>query len=249
MARQWGWLVGSLVLASFILLGILGQNASWAATGDTAQAEPDQDLIKVRIHTDTPEAEAGVFHLKKKIAIIEPVEGFVEILTRDSRLTAQRLVYDQSEDQAELTGNVTITQKDVDAQAKNMKADFAREKYVLEGNVYLKQRESEGETAGATKIEVWSQWMQVEEAGKRVLARGKVRLIEADRKAWADELDYDDGQERAVLTGDVRLETNDGSVLTGTKVVINLSTDEAVVYGPTYAEFTLESDDTSEDDQ
>jgi lipopolysaccharide export system protein LptA len=83
-----------------------------------------------------------------------------------------------------------------------------------------------------------------------MLARGEVRLFQEDRKAWADELDYDDDKELAVLTGDVRVETDDGGVLTGTKVAINLSSDEAVVYGPTYAEFVLESDSsTTEDDK
>ena len=252
MARKLGWLLGSWVLVCVIIMGIFGHSLGWAA-GDKAHQAGDsegQDLIKIRIHTEAPEAEAGIFHLKKKVAIIEPPQGYVEVLAKDSRLTAHKLTYNQSDDTARLSGDVTIAQKDIDAKAESMRADFAREAYVLEGNVYLKQRETEGESAGATKLEVWSQWMQVEEAGKRMLARGEVRLFQEDRKAWADELDYDDDKELAVLTGDVRVETDDGGVLTGTKVVINLSSDEAVVYGPTYAEFVLESDSsTTEDDK
>ena len=68
-------------------------------------------------------------------------------------------------------------------------------------------------------------------------------MIETDRKAWADELEYDDEEELAILMGSVRLETADGNILTGSKVVINLSTDEATVYGPTYAEFILGEDE------
>lgn len=249
VARRLGWLVSGFVLVC-VLLGFLGPSVDWVAAADPGKEgqSKDKDLVKVRIHTEALEAEAGTFDLKQKIAMIEPLQGYVEILVRNSRLTAQKLIYNQSDDTAELSGNVTIAQKDTDAQAEKMQADFAQEMYVLEGNVYLKQRETEGDRAGDTKLEVWSQWMQVEEEGNRVLARGEVRVIEAERKAWADELDYDDGQELAILTGNVRLETNEGNVLTGTKVVINLSTDEAVVYGPTYAEFILESDsDTSED--
>ena len=249
VARKLGRLISGFLLVSFILLGTFGQSTSWAAA-DTGKEDQnkEKDLVKVRIHTEAPEAEAGTFHLKKKMAIIEPPQGYVEIFVRDSRLTANKLIYNQSDDTAELSGNVTIAQEDTDAQAEKMQADFGQETYILEGNVYLKQRETQGDTAGETKLEVWSQWMQIEEEGKKVLARGEVRVIEAERKAWADELNYDDGQELAVLTGDVRLETDEGNVLTGTKVVINLSTDEAVVYGPTYAEFIMESDsDTSTD--
>ena len=237
--------VGVLVC---LVLGLGWSSLSYAAgNDDTGSQSEDRDLVKVRIHTESPEAETGIFHLKKKIAIIEPPQGHVEILIRDSQLIANKLIYDQSDDTAELIGDVAITQKDSYAKADNMRADFNREIYILEGNVYFKQQETEGETTGATKLELWSGWMQVEDTGKRLLAKGQVRLIEADRRAWADELEYDDEQETAILIGDVRLETNDGNVLTGTKVVINLSTDEAVVYGPTYAEFVMESDsETSE---
>ena len=251
MARKLGWLLGSFLLVCVIILGVFGHNLGWAAEEPAGKAGEgkEQDLIKIRIHTEKPDAEAGIFHLKKKIAIIEPPQGYVEVLAKDSRLTAHKLTYNQSDDTAELSGDVSISQEDIYAKAEIMQADFAREMYVLEGNVYLKQRETDGEKAGSTKLEVWSRWMQVEEGGKRLLARGEVRLFQEERKAWADELDYDDDKELAVLTGDVRMETDDGGVLTGTKVVIDLSSDEAVVYGPTYAEFVLESDSGSKDDE
>lgn len=240
LSRRLVRLLGGMLLAGVLILGVSSQNLAWAA--EKADGK-DGDTVKVIIHTEQPDAEVGVFQLEKKVAVIEPVQGFVEVLARDSRLTAAKLVYNQGDDAAQLTGDVTVAREDLDAQADSMLADFAQETYTLEGNVYLKQWEKEEGGDRTVKLEVWSQWLQIQEEGKRLLARGDVQVIETERKAWADELEYDDEQGLAVLTGNVRLETDDGNVLTGTKVVINLSTDEATVYGPTYAEFILGGDE------
>ncbi len=251
--RSWRQPIGrvaGLAAAFIILLGCLNQGVGLAQGSPATQDSANQgrDLVKMRIYTDMPQAQAGVFDLKKKVAVIEPPQGHVEILTKESVLTAKKVIYNQSDDTAELSGDVTVTQKDVHAKAANMRADFGQEAYILEGDVYLKQQEVQEDGATETKLEVWSQWMQVGEGAKHVLARGEVHLIEPEREAWADELDYDDVKEIVTLTGDVRIETNDGNVLTGAKVVIDLSSDEAVMYGPTYAEFILESDsDTIQD--
>lgn len=235
--KRLGRLFGGL-LAAVLVLAAASQSPTWAAEAGDSKEE---DKVKVIIHTELPDAEVGVFQLEKKVAVIEPAQGYVEVLTKDSRLTAAKLVYSQSDETGELSGNVTVAREDLDAEADHMLADFAQETYTLEGNVYLRQWDTEEE--GKLKLEVWSDWMHVQEDGKRLHARGNVRVVEPERKAWADELEYDDEQEVAVLTGNVRLETDDGSVLTGTKVVINLSTDEATVYGPTYAEFILGRDE------
>ncbi len=234
-------LVGGLLLVGALILVSSGQDLIWAA--EKAGDSKDGDIVKVIIHTERPDAEVGIFQLEKKIAVIEPADGYVEVLAKDSRLTSAKLIYNQADDAAELMGDVTVTREDLDAQADSMLADFAQETYTLEGSVYLKQWEKEENGDRTAKLEVWSHWLQIQEEGRRLLARGDVRVVETDRKAWADELEYDDEQEVAVLTGNVRLETDDGNVLTGAKVVINLSTDEATVYGPTYAEFILRGDE------
>ncbi len=241
LSKRLGRVLGGMLLAGALILGASSQNLIWAA--EEAEGSKDRDTVKVIIHTEQPDAEVGVFQLEKKVAVIEPAHGYVEVLARDSRLTAAKLIYNQEEDAAQLSGDVAVTWKDLDAQADSMLADFAQETYTLDGNVYLKQWETEGEEEQTVKLEVWSQWMEIQEEGQRLHARGDVRVIETEWKAWADELEYDDKQELAVLMGNVRLETNDGNVLTGTKVVINLSTDEATVYGPTYAEFLLGGDE------
>ena len=247
--RSWRQPIGrvaGLAAAFIILLGCLNQGVGLAQGSPATQdsANQDRDLVKMRIYT----GPGWCIRPKKKVAVIEPPQGHVEILTKESVLTAKKVIYNQSDDTAELSGDVTVTQKDVHAKAANMRADFGQEAYILEGDVYLKQQEVQEDGATETKLEVWSQWMQVGEGAKHVLARGEVHLIEPEREAWADELDYDDVKEIVTLTGDVRIETNDGNVLTGAKVVIDLSSDEAVMYGPTYAEFILESDsDTIQD--
>ena len=251
--RRW---VSGRTFGIIVLMAMIG---CWSAVGlakeatsgaDNATQEPD--LVKIRIYTDAPQSEAGVFDLKKKVAILEPPQGYVEILTKDNVLTAKKVIYSQSEDSAELTGEVTVTTEDIQARAAHMQADFGQEMYILEGDVYLRQDEPPtddvGDNPSKVKLEVWSEWMQVSDGAKRVLARGKVRLVEPEREAWADELDYDDEKEKATLIGDVRIETHDGNLLTGAKVVIDLASDEAMMYGPTYGEFILESssgDDTT----
>ncbi|NLJ86301.1 MAG: hypothetical protein GX322_07665 [Firmicutes bacterium] len=241
-SRQGLWLVGG-ILFLIMLLGVFGQGPLLAAGNDiNGQDGTDKDLIKIRIHTDAPEAQAGIFDLKRKVAVIEPPNGYVEVLAKDSQLTAKKMTYNQGDDTAELSGDVTVIREDMNAMAANMHVDFDQETYILEGDVYLKQLKTETQGEVKTRLEVWSAWMQAQEGAKHILARGNVHLVEPERQAWADELDYDDEEEIAVLTGDVRIETDDGSVLTGAKVVINLSNDEAVVYGPTYAEFILEQD-------
>ncbi|MGI6567527.1 MAG: hypothetical protein GX341_05845 [Firmicutes bacterium] len=241
LSRKLGRLLAGMILAGILVLGVSGQNLGWAA--EQAGGKKDNDVVRIIIHTELPDAEVGVFQLDKKTAVIEPAQGHVEVLTGDTRMTAAKLIYNQSEDTAQLSGDVTIAREDLDAQADNMLADLAQETYILDGSVYLKQWEKEDEAERAVKLEVWSSWLQIHEEGKKLLARGDVQVIETDRKAWADELEYDDGEELAILMGSVRLETADGNILTGSKVVINLSTDEATVYGPTYAEFILGEDE------
>lgn len=249
LSRGYGKWVKWRTLGIIVLIAMVGcwptVGLAKEATSESDNATGERDLVKIRIYTDAPESEAGVFDLKKKVAILEPPQGYVEILTKDSVLTAKKVIYSQSEDTAELTGDVTVTTENVKARAAHMQADLSQEVYILEGDVYLRQDEppTDDATDNSTtaKLEVWSDWMQVSDGAKHVLARGKVHLVESEREAWADELDYDDEREIATLTGSVRIETHDGNILTGAKVVVDLSSDEAMMYGPTYGEFIVES--------
>ena len=235
---------GKIILCKMLLMALLfslmGQGTVLA-----------KEVVKIRIYTDAPQAQAGTFDLKKNIATLEPPAGHVEITTKDSVLTAKKVIYNQKDDLAELSGDVVITQPDSYARAHEMQADLSAETYILEKNVYLKQLETteDGDdevdaenSPSSAKLEVWSNWMEIKDGGKNVLARGDVHLLEAEREAWANELYYDDINETATLVGDVRIETKEGNLLTGAKVIIDLASDEAVMFGPTYGEFRLESD-------
>lgn len=236
--RYWfKWIVFGIVLA-FSFTGI--------ATSEMAAAESQPDVVKLRIHMEDPDAQAGVFNLKDNTAVIEPPQGYVEIFSRESRFTARKVVYSQADDTAKLTGDVTVERKDLNVTARAMRANFATEDYELEGDVYLVRKETTGEQAGQVKLEIWADWVHVSGNGNEVTAKGHVRLVESERRAWADELYYDDEKEIATLVGSVRVETSDGDVLTGNKMVVNRAADEAIVYGPTTAEFIIEN---SEEDQ
>ena len=61
LSRKLGRLLAGMILAGILVLGVSGQNLGWAA--EQAGGKKDNDVVRIIIHTELPDAEVGVFQL------------------------------------------------------------------------------------------------------------------------------------------------------------------------------------------
>lgn len=212
-----------------------------------AQEPAEKDKVLIRIYEKDPEAKTTFFNLETKEMLLKPVDGYVEIIQEETVLKALQVSYAQKEQKAVLTDEVSVYQPDLDLTADKLTAWLETEDYLAEGNVHLVQWNlGEDNQRAERKLSLDAQFVRMDAKTNNIYAEGNVYVEEADRRIWADILDYNDQEELMVLNGNVHIETEDGSHLFGNRVVIDLATDEATVYGPVTAEFIIEQTSSEE---
>lgn len=213
-------------------------------------AQTEHDKVIIKIYEDDPDARTTSFNLATKEIHIEPKTGYVEILRGETTLEAREVSYRQKDQQAILRRNVKAYQPDVDLTADTLTAVFGDNIYIAEGHVHLVQynTEDQGQRAGE-KLNLNAQRVTIDNNKDTVHAQGQVYVEESSRKIWADTMDYSQTEDLMVLTGSVRIETEDGNKLTGNRIVIDMAVDEATVFGPVEAEFIIDTQNSADEGQ
>lgn len=240
---------GGTVLA-LLLVVFLSFSASAAGSPETSHkgetvegggGTDSQDKVLIKIHEKDSEAKTTFFNLATNEMLLKPSDGYVEMFRAETVLKALEVTYTQNEQRAVLTGQVSAFQPDLDLVADKLTAWLDTESYLAEGNVHLEQWNlDENDQRLDLKLSLDADRVDLDAKADAVHAEGDVYAEESDRRIWADSLDYDDQKQLMVLIGNVRVETESGSKLFGNRVVIDLATDEATVYGPVEAEFVIE---------
>lgn len=156
---------------------------------------------------------------RKKVRLI----GDVKITSQRYVMTAPYAEFFTDKKVGEFQGGVKITGEGSVATGKRMKVFYPDQRAVLSGDVRLVSEKGPGAAAGSPTV-MTGQELEYEWQKGYGVARGNVRVHQADRRAFADKATYYRDQQMVYLEGNVRVERGDGDWLTGERARMNLAT-------------------------
>ncbi|MBI2914309.1 MAG: LPS export ABC transporter periplasmic protein LptC [Firmicutes bacterium] len=231
------WAVMTLFLVGF------------AGVGAAQKADDNAKKVtrgNIKVIGAPPGQTSGRIDFKTRVWVFQPSSGYVQIVYQDTTVVAKKVEFYEEQQRAVLSGEVKVTFPDAELSADKAVAEFRQDRFAFEENVKFVQYEVKTSgTKAAPKTEkkllrtLTSERMEYGSATRDMTARGKVSVIETDRKITADELTYRDKEQEMVLSGSVRVETKE-STLRVPRMRIDLKDDVAELFGAWESDFVIE---------
>lgn len=195
----------------------------------------------------TKEAEvSGQASLLRRTPRPSDVAQAGKALIEETRITADRMRLRWETDEAEAEGGVSVTQPGRTARAERLVYSDSRDLLELTGQVVVHQRDAErltggeraaGDTAAPTTIAC--DRLVVHLRTQDLTAEGAIQVEQEGRLATGDRAVYTARDRVLVVTGHVRIRETDGSWLRADKVIISLAEETFEAEGSVETEFSV----------
>lgn len=219
-----------------VALLLLLAGAAWAQEADTEEAgglQADEDRARIEWADDLRYDPAeGMYYLT----------GNVVFSHQDIKLYCDEATYDYDENSAVATGNPRIESEDTTITGTVIEADFDDEVATIADNVTIvtQRRRPEGEEPPSedeeprdleeyrykkTTITCEKIVYEYNEDVKRATLTGRIKAVQEDKTAYADQAVYEELEDIITLTGNVRVLTDQGDEFRCPKAVISVEED------------------------
>lgn len=155
---------------------------------------------------------------RKKVRLI----GDVKITSEAYTMTAPYAEFYTDKKIGEFQGGVKITGEDTTVTAKRMQVNYPDQRAVLRGAVQLTSQRGAGAEPGAPTV-MTSDELEYQWGRGTGIARGSVKVRQANRRAFSDRATYYRDQQLVLLEGNVRVERGDGDWITSQRARMNLA--------------------------
>lgn len=152
-------------------------------------------------------------------------DGGVVVVQPDKKARAQRMAYSEAADRLELEGDVVVEQ-------------FSGN-WLVQGGVVEAPKDQQTQKVLASKTIVTSDRLVIHLKDRTTRAEGKVTVTQGGRFASGDRALYTEKDRRIVVTGNVRLREEDGSVLRADRVIISMTDETFEAEGNVEIEFVM----------
>lgn len=165
--------------------------------------------------------------------------GHVRIESGDTVMTAPYAQYHTEQLVAEFQGGVRVAQPGSTLVGNRMKVWYGEERALLSGNVRMLTERSPG---GDRRTPAVMTCQELEYAWVRGIgeARGQVKVRQGNRRAFSDQAHYDRTAQTIDLIGNVRFEQGQDDWLTSQSARIHLETETIVASGQVVGRFLIE---------
>lgn len=165
--------------------------------------------------------------------------GHVGIESGDTVMTAPYAQYHTEQLVAEFQGGVRVSQPGSTLVGNRMKVWYGEERALLSGNVRMLTERSPG---GDRRTPAVMTCKELEYAWVQGIgeARGQVKVRQGNRRAFSDQARYDRTAQTIDLTGNVRFEQGQDDWLTSQSARIHLETETIVASGQVVGRFLIE---------
>lgn len=196
----------------------------------------------------------GDVRLVRSAAASGSRDRVVETLAKEeTSVTAPRMRFRWDLNEAEADGGVTVTQRDKSARGQRGRYSEATGRIELEGEVVVEQssgdwliksgavdpQDDQTRQALAAKTTLKSERLLIDTRERTMEARGKVTVTQKGRTATGDLATYAERDRRIVLTGNVRMRDEEGSLIRADKVIISLAEETFEAAGAVETEFRI----------
>ncbi len=152
-------------------------------------------------------------------------EGGVVMLQQDKVVRAQRVLYSESADRAELVGDVTVEQLSGE--------------WLIKGGILESPKDLNLKQSLQTKTILTCERLVLLLKDRDMQAEGTVTVTQKGRVATSDRATYTNKNRRIVMTGNVRMREEDGSQLRAEQVVIALVEETFEAFGNVESDFRV----------
>lgn len=212
-----------------LLIGfaIFGITASVSIAADKPKEE-----AKERVTIKLPNANSRVKGSNKKYDL-----DYVIMYYKDTKISFDKGSYDDNANKkyGRFTNNVRVTQPDVVLTSNILETYFKEEKATATGSVVILREEDRKNDTGKVervKTTVNSDKADFSTSNKDFSASGNVVVVDKGTKAWADNVVYTDNDKKLSMTGKVKIERDDGSIVISEKVVYYTDREYIDIMGP-----------------
>jgi len=165
--------------------------------------------------------------------------GHVRIDSGDTVMTAPYAQYHTEQLVAEFQGGVRVAQPGSTLVGNRMKVWYGEERALLSGNVRMLTEKSPGGDPRTPAVMTCSEMEYAWVKGTGE-ARGQVKVRQGNRRAFSDQAHYDRTAQTIDLIGNVRFEQGKDDWLTSQSARIHLDTETIVASGQVVGRFLVE---------
>jgi len=207
------------VLLTFIILSLI----IFIAFSVFAQEEKkESEESVVNIEADNVTYDKGT---DKMIFV-----GNVIVTQEDIILTAQEADFDVDKKIGQIKGDIKLVQSDITITGETLEAFLNDKKYIFQEKVILIQERKDKEdkedniTWNCNNLEIFTDTQDL-------TATGEVKILKKDYTITTEKADYNDEEQKIILTGKVRIEEEGGRWITGDRAVFYIDSERLEVEG------------------
>lgn len=156
--------------------------------------------------------------------------GNVIVTQEDIILTAQEADFDVDKKIGQIKGDIKLVQSDITITGETLEAFLNDKKYIFQEKVILVQERKDKEekedniTWNCNNLEIFTDTQDL-------TATGEVKILKKDYTITTEKADYNDEEQKIILTGKVRIEEEGGRWITGDKAVFYIDSERLEVEG------------------
>jgi len=156
--------------------------------------------------------------------------GNVIVTQEDIILTAQEADFDVDKKIGQIKGDIKLVQSDITITGETLEAFLNDKKYIFQEKVILIQERKDKEdkedniTWNCNNLEIFTDTQDL-------TATGEVKILKKDYTITTEKADYNDEEQKIILTGKVRIEEEGGRWITGDKAVFYIDSERLEVEG------------------
>ncbi|MGB2783143.1 MAG: LptA/OstA family protein [Atribacterota bacterium] len=156
--------------------------------------------------------------------------GNVIVTQEDIILTAQEADFDVDKKIGQIKGDIKLVQSDITITGETLEAFLNDKRYIFQEKVILVQERKDKEekedniTWNCSNLEIFTDTQDL-------TATGEVKILKKDYTITTEKADYNDEEQKIILTGKVRIEEEGGRWITGDKAVFYIDSERLEVEG------------------
>jgi len=156
--------------------------------------------------------------------------GNVIVTQEDIILTAQEADFDVDKKIGQIKGDIKLVQSDITITGETLEAFLNDKKYIFQEKVILIQERKDKEdkedniTWNCNNLEIFTDTQDL-------TATGEVKILKKDYTITTEKADYNDEEQKIILTGKVRIEEEGGRWITGDRAVFYIDSERLEVEG------------------
>ncbi|MFW6021984.1 MAG: LptA/OstA family protein [Halanaerobiaceae bacterium] len=177
-----------------------------------------------------------------RTSILNSTEGKIEgsggmtMIKGDVEINAERGIFHEEDDLAEISENVLLTHIDGEITSEEMEAYIKEDRYVFRQNVNMTQQLDDGQ------FTLESPYLELFQEDNSFEANQGVVINYNERTLKGDDVFYDDQEQTLELVGNVYIEEEDGDWVESNRAIFYLETEQFTAEGDVSLELEIEED-------